>query len=80
MCFKTPLAKNGTSRDLTDKEIATNKHSFSRGDGNVLRTMMQALSDDGRVAHVFPFQRSPEILGASLTVWRDLARTITVFI
>lgn len=42
--------------------------------------MTQALSDDGCVAHIFPFQRSPEILSASLIVWRDLERIVTEYL
>jgi len=77
MFCKTPFAKNGTSRDSTDKETATNKLSFSSGDGNVLRAMMQALGDSGCVVHFFLFQRSPEMLRVSLTAWRYLARDVT---
>lgn len=59
------------------KKTATNKLIFSRGDGKVLRAMMQALGDFERVNRIFPFQRSPEILGVSLIVRRDLARGVT---
>lgn len=46
----------------------------------MLRAMMQALSDDGCVAYIFAFQRSAEILSASLIVWRDLARIVTEYL
>lgn len=76
-CSETSFAKNVTSRDLTDKEQATN--SFSRGDGNVLRAMMQALGDSGCVTYIFPFQRSPEILGVSSQsgeTWQEVSPSV----